>query len=284
MFGAAKRVLAGVILALWSGAALGQNFLTQGPGPCFGPAGDVQSADATPNGSEAGAIQAILPDPALGSDTIFAGSTNGGIWVTRNGGAKWTPLIDHQASLSIASLSLDPTDKTGKTVVAGIGITDNGDYDQFNTLFQGRGGRRTGLLYTADGGASWRALGGATLANQSVISAAARGNTILAATLEEEYGATGITKTAAGAPYGLYRSVDGGASFSLVAGAGLPPGPVSSLVGDPADPARFYAAVASPTSPGRTGVYISNNTGATWTPIFTAADSKGAINPFAQTV
>jgi len=283
MFGTAKHVLAGAILALWSGAALAQNFLSQGPGPRSGPINVEQSGDATPNGSEAGAIQAVLPDPALGSNTIFAGSTNGGVWVTTNGGAKWTPLTDNQASLSIANLTLDPTDTTGKTIVAGIGITDNGDYDQFNTPYQGRGGPRTGLLYTTDGGASWRALGGATLANQSVIDAAARGNTILAATFEEQ--ATTVTKTAGGARYGLYRSVDGGASFSLVrAGSGLPHGPVTSLAGDPADPSRFYAAITSPTNPRRTGVYISNNTGATWAPVFTAADSHGAINPFAQTV
>ncbi|HEV2335114.1 MAG TPA: hypothetical protein VGS13_06435, partial [Stellaceae bacterium] len=283
MFGTAKHVLAGAILALWSGAALGQNFLSQGPGPRFGPINAEQSGDATPNGSEAGAIQAVLPDPALGPNTIFAGSTNGGIWVTNNGGAKWTPLTDHQASLSIANLTLDPTDTTGKTVLAGIGITDNGDYDQFNTPFQGRGGRRTGLLYTTDGGASWRALGGATLANQSVIDAAVRGDTILAATFEEQ--ATATIKTAGGAPYGLYRSVNRGASFSLVsAGSGLPAGPVTSLVGDPADPSRFYAAVTSTTNPHRTGVYISNNAGATWAPAFTAQNSHGAIGPTTQTV
>jgi len=40
-------------------------------GARFGPANAAQSADATPNGSEAGAVQAILPDPALGAGTIF---------------------------------------------------------------------------------------------------------------------------------------------------------------------------------------------------------------------
>lgn len=274
MFGAAKRAVACAILALWSGAALGQTFFSQGPGPRFGPVGDVQSGDATPNGTEAGAIQAILPDPAMGPNTIFAGSTNGGVWVTNNGGANWTPLTDNQASLSIASLSLDPTDKTGKTVVAGIGITDNGDYDQFNTPFQGRGGRRTGLLYTTDGGASWRALGGATLRNQSVIGAAARGNTILAATFEEEYGATAITKTGA-APYGLYRSVDGGASFALVpAGSGLPAGPVTSLVADPANPSRFYAAITS------TNALLVGGFGGVWRSSTAAAGSLAPLTTY----
>ena len=45
---------------------------------------------------------------------IFAGAPNGGVWITNNGGTTWTPLTDKQASLSIGSLSLDPTDPTRK--------------------------------------------------------------------------------------------------------------------------------------------------------------------------
>jgi hypothetical protein len=243
----------------------------------------VQSGDNTPNGTEAGAIQAILPDPMLGANTYFCGSTNGGIWITNNGGTTWSPLTDKQASLSIGSLALDPTDTTGKTVIAGVGITSNGAWDNFNTPFQGRGGQQTGLLYTTNGGASWSALGGATLAGQSVIGAAARGNTILAATFEEQ--ATGTTQTGGGALYGLYRSIDGGANFSLVpVGAGLGTGAVTSLVADPTNPSRFYAAVTSVANLNQTSVYVSNDTGGTWAPLFTAANSNGTINGTDQTV
>ena len=162
-----------------------QNFISQGPGPRSGLIENVQSADAAPNGTGAGAVQAILPDPALGANTYFVGSPNGGVWTTSNGGTTWTPLTDKQSSLSIASLGLDPTDPTGKTIIAGIGITDNGEYSQFN-LKLGEGGAQTGLLYTTNGGATWSNLGGTTLAGQSVIGVEARGNTILAATFEVE--------------------------------------------------------------------------------------------------
>ena len=65
---------------------------------------------------------------------------------------------------------------------------------------------------------------------------AARGSTILAATFEETLGGAAVTQTSTGAQYGLYRSTDGGASFSLVsAGSGLGSGPVTSLVADPAN-------------------------------------------------
>jgi hypothetical protein len=57
------RWVAGAALLLWSSAAPAQIFQSQGPAPRFGPAA-AQSGDAFPNGSEAGAIQAVVADPA----------------------------------------------------------------------------------------------------------------------------------------------------------------------------------------------------------------------------
>jgi hypothetical protein len=250
---------------------INQTFNSQGPAPRFGPANSVQSADASPNGTEAGAVQFVLPDFALGANTYFAGTPNGGIWITSNGGTTWKPLTDNQASLSIGSLSLDPTDTSGKTIIAGIGITDNGGYSPpFVTV--GRGGQRNGLLYTSDGGATWSALGqNSAFAGESVVSAMARGSTILAATFEP---ADAFTPTAG---YGLFRSTNGGTTFTTVsgtAGTGLPNGAVTSLVADPNDPNTFYAAVKNGANKSATAVYISHDLGATWTPVFTSANSS----------
>src|SRR5262249_13738979 len=171
-----KRVrwFSAAVILLWSSIASAQIFQSQGPGLRIGDIVVMQSADAPPQqGTAGGAIEAILPDPKLGANTMFAASVNGGIFRTDNGGTTWTPLTDKQASLSIASLGLDPMDPTGRTIVAGVGITSNGGWDNFNNdAPQGRGGERTGLLYTTDGGASWRALGASALAGQSVIGVA----------------------------------------------------------------------------------------------------------------
>ena len=268
------RWFVGAVALLWSSAALAQlqinqTFVPQGPSPSFGPLATVQSGDAAPNGTVVGAVQSILLNPALG--TMFVGATNGGIWSTTNGGATWTPLTDKQASLSIASLGLDSTDPTGKTVIAGVGITDNGAYDNFNNGdVTGRGGARTGLLYSRDGGQTWSSLGGTTLAGQSVIGVAARGSTILAATFEEQ--ARLVTETPSGAPYGLYRSTNGGVSFDRVqSSSGLPAGAVTALVGDPQNANRFYASITSTTNFAAAGVYVTSNSGLTWTPVFTNA-------------
>ena len=289
MFGQLRGfVIAAVVLAPSVGLAqvqVDQIFLPQGPGPSTGALDIVQSGDAptggTVKGTVAGAVQAILVDPALGANTMFLGSPNGGIWRTNNGGTSWVSLTDNQASLSIASLALDPTDTTGKTLIAGVGLTSNGIWDAFNRADRaGSGGQRTGLLYSTNGGTTWTPMGGAQLSGQSVIGVAAAGQTILAATFEEQ--GPSVTIAAGGASYGLYRSVNGGTSFALVsgtAGSGLPTGPVTALVADPnnattcgsLNTCSYYAAVTSPTNPRAAGVYISSNSGQTWAAVFTSA-------------
>ena len=60
------------------------------------------------NGTVTGAIQAIAISPTT-PGTMFVGATNGGIWETRNGGSSWQPLTDNKTSLSVSSLAYDPT-------------------------------------------------------------------------------------------------------------------------------------------------------------------------------
>ena len=251
-----------------------QTFISQGPGPEQGNYNWIGGADRSPNGTDAGAVQSVLPDPALGAGTMFAASPNGGIWMTANNGATWSALTSNQASLSIASLSLDPTDSTGKTIIAGVGMVDNGEYSQ-NNLFNGRSGALTGLLYTTNGGQTWSALGqNSAFAGESVVSAMARGSTLLVATFEP------TLPQSATAGYGLFLSTNGGTTFkdiSGAAGSGLPAGAVTSLVADPSNPSTFYAAVKSGANKGATAVYVSHDLGATWTPMFTAANSNGTI-------
>src|SRR5260370_18212555 len=94
-----------------------------GPSPGFGPTTTIQSGDAPPNGTVSGALQAIVTDPT-NPNTMYIGATNGGVWVTRNGGASWTPLSDNQRSLSIASLSVDPPNPN--LLIAGPGPPSTG--------------------------------------------------------------------------------------------------------------------------------------------------------------
>ena len=149
----------------------------------------------------------------------------------------------------------------------------------------GSGGLRNGLLYTQDGGNTWTALGAPTLANQSVVGVAARGSVIVAGTYE-------ISGFAFDRHVGaLYRSTNGGAGFTQISGAagtGLPNGPVSSIVGDPNNPNRLYAAVTAPNASAAanlsTAIYVSDNNGANWTQTFGVGQSGGTIQAASQTV
>jgi hypothetical protein len=289
MFRPLRWLVIATAMALPTAAAaqlqVNQNFITQGPAPIFGPTDFVGSADAPPNGNATGAIGPVIADP-LNANRLFIGTVGGGIWTTTNGGVTWTPLTDKQASLSIASLSLDPTDPSGKTLIAGTGLTANGSVCfSLSCFFTGTGGLQNGLLYSNNGGSSWTSLGAAPLGGQTVDAVAARGNVLLAGTFEIS-GLGGNKNTGA-----LYRSTNGGVTFTQISGAagtGLPNGPVSSLAGDPNNPNRLYAAVTAPNTSAAanasTAIYASNDTGATWTRVFGKDDSGKTIQETSQTV
>jgi hypothetical protein len=267
--------------AAFAQVQVNQKFVTQGPAPAFGRVSG--SVDAPPNGTVTGAIGPVIADP-LNANRLFVGTVGGGIWTTTNGGVTWMPLTDKQATLSISSLAFDPTDPTHRTLIAGTGLTANGSVCSTGAcFFTGSGGLQNGLLYSQDGGDTWTSLGAATLANQSVVGVAARGNVMVAGTFEISL-LGGNQNSGA-----LFRSTNGGATFTQISGAagtGLPNGPVSSIVGDPNNPNRLYAAVTAPNAAGNasTALFVSNDIGATWTQVFGMAQAPRLISPAFQTV
>jgi outer membrane autotransporter protein len=261
-------------------------FGSEGPAPTFGNGVIVQSRDAPPDGTTSGAVQAILTNPT-NPQSIIIGSTNGGIWSTQNGGTTWTPLTDNLPSLSIASLAYDSTNS--KVLFAGIGITDNGNVGGTAGIGQvaNRGGARTGILESTDGGNTWTPLTASmqtALEGKSVVSVAAYGSgsnlTILAATYEPQ----GATQATGAAGYGLYMSVNGG-NFQLVnngsAGTVLPVGAATSLVGQGTVANPYYVAITADTA-ASSGVFRSTNGGATWTQVLTTSGIAGVAAPGAH--
>jgi autotransporter-associated beta strand protein len=237
-------VSAPVLITFGASPAQAQTFNSAGPAPSVGPWQTIQSRDrpGTDQGTVAGAIQAVLPDPS-NPNRIFVGSTNGGIWRTTDNGATWTPLTDRASSLSIGSLSFDPANTN--VIIAGIGDTSNGSAGG-----QFRSGPMTGLLYSNDGGSNWSTI--SSLSGKSIVSAAIRGNVILAA--------SAFPNNIDAGGGGLYISVNGGTSFAPVNGVPTDK-PVTALAADGGSPSTFYASVNG------TGVYRSVNGGVDWTPV-----------------
>lgn len=78
----------------------------------------------------------------------------------------------------------------------------------------------------------------------------------------------------AGTALGVFRSDDGGATWSRPAG-GSPPGRVQTIAVDPTSSGVLYAGTLTPNGVPSLGVYKSTDGGATWTAI-----SAGLVDPF----
>ncbi|HUQ33978.1 MAG TPA: hypothetical protein VM095_17790 [Pyrinomonadaceae bacterium] len=91
----------------------------------------------------AGRVSAVAVADA---DTIYIGTSGGGVWKTSDGGMTWKPKTDTQANLTIGAITLDPTNKN--VIYAGTGEFIP-YYDEFNGI---------GVLRSADAGETWTLL------------------------------------------------------------------------------------------------------------------------------
>lgn len=241
--------LAGPLL----GQGLAGDWEPMGPAP----ATDGQVENVGVDDQIVGAIHAIATHPS-DPDILYVGGTNAGVWKTTDATAAsphWSQLTDGEQSMSIGALEFDPTDGTFQTLVAGIG--------RFSS-FGRRGGSRIGLLRTSDGGASWTPLDGG-LAGKNISGVAARGSTLVVSVNSADVNSL--------ANLGIWRSTNGGTTFTQVsaaggAGSGIARGVNFDLAGDPTSNSTLYTSVSSANEDGGTnGIYKSTDTGATWTKV-----------------
>lgn len=225
----------------------------QGPGPTVG--GQVENIE--PDDEVVGAVHTLVAHP-VNANVVWLGATNGGIWRSDNATARqpnWIPLTDDQPSLSVGALELDPTDRSHRTLVAGIG--------RFSS-FSRAGGLRTGLLKSTDGGDSWVSLGREALFDRNVSGVASRGTTVV------------VTANAFGRAVfpGVYRSVDGGSSFTYLSENGtIPFGSAFDLVGDASNINRLFIGTEN-------GIYRSENAGGSWQNVSSTGMNLLFLNPF----
>jgi hypothetical protein len=241
-------------------SAQAQLWLEQGPAPMIN--GQVEGMSSQSNPVN-GAIERIAVSPT-DANTMLIGAVNGGIWRTTNATAanpSWTPVSDFLPSLSMGSLSFDAANSS--TLYAGVG--------RYSALAM-TGGARAGLFKSTDGGATWGAVAGnSTLASYglNINATVANGQTILLTADNVDSGGYNTR--------GLWRSTNGGASFSHVT-AGLPSMYGAAVVADPTNANRYYLAGYNPSTAANNGVWRSNDGGASWTKI-----NNAAINAVANT-
>jgi photosystem II stability/assembly factor-like uncharacterized protein len=178
---------------------------------------------------------------------------SGGVWKTINAGTTWKPIFDGETSYSIGCVTVDPANPD--VVWVGTGENVGGRHVGFGD----------GVYRSADGGGSWENLGLADSQHISKIVVHPEDPATV-------YVASQGPLWSAGGERGLYKTTDGGSTWSNVLSAGEWTG-VTDVVMDPRDPQVLYAAtwqhhrtVAALIDGGpESGIHRSTDAGTTWT-------------------
>ena len=245
----------------------------------------------------------------------YLGTAAGGVWKSGNGGATWSPVFDKQSVASIGAFALDPNNDevvwagTGETnprndVTYGGGVyksadggktwTDMGlddtlqissivvDPRDSNVVVVGALGdffadsQARGIYRTTDGGKTWtKTLYVGPRSGVSDVAADPRNPSVLYAGVWQ-FRRMPWTFESGGPDDGLYKSADGGATWTKLAGDGLPAPPMGriGLAVAPSNPKRVYALIES-----AAGVlWRSDDAGATWSLV--SKDTLADQRPF----
>ena len=232
---------------------------------------------------------AIGPTCVRGACPVYVAAAGGGIWRTKDGlsavqggggsqgnnqnqgedsDPSWEFVSGSFATNAMGSLIVDPTDPSGLTLYAGTG--------EPNVSADSEAGM--GIYKSTNGGDSWTLLpGSAQFQGRAVASMVIPPDgSILAGIARAVRGVSSVSSGGAvtnppgGVPFGVYKSVDGGATFTNVSGPQGSVRGVNEIAVDPNSSSTYYASFL-----GR-GVFRSSNAGSTWTQI------KGALSPAAN--
>ena len=162
---------------------------------------------------------AINPD---NENEWYVAVGSGGVWKTVNAGTTWQPLTDNQSFYSTGSITIDPNNTN--TIWLGTGENVGGRHV----------GVGKGVFLSKDGGKTWKNKG----LNKSehiskIIVNKNSSNTVFVASQGPLW--------SSGGDRGLYKSIDGGESWSLVLSVNEWTG-VTDVVVDPRDENIMYAA------------------------------------------
>jgi photosystem II stability/assembly factor-like uncharacterized protein len=155
-------------------------------------------------------------------DRVFVASAAGGVFRTVNGGADWQPVFQEQGALAIGDIVLDP--QNPQRIWVGTGESNSSSYG-----FPGNG-----LWTSGDGGDTWQPSGlDSSCYVGRILVDPTDSQRIWVAAMGRLYGT--------GGQRGVYRSTDGGASWTRTLFVNDSTSAVD-LALDPADPDRVYAA------------------------------------------
>jgi photosystem II stability/assembly factor-like uncharacterized protein len=252
----------------------------------------------------AGKVNAVAGVPG-NSSVYYFGADGGGVWKSTDGGEVWKPTFDEAGVGSIGALAIAPSNPkiiyvgTGvngiysdisfgdgmyRSIDAGqtwqhIGLSDsrhiarilidpkNPDIVLVAALGHSFGpNAERGVFRTIDGGKTWKRVLFKDAATGAVDLCFEPGNPrIVYATVWQGIRKAGQKGTSFGPGSGLYKSIDGGLSWTQITGHGLPAGDWGRsgvAVAAGARGRRVYLIVEAKEKAG--GLYRSDDAGATW--------------------
>jgi hypothetical protein len=178
----------------------------------------------------------------LGSGDPFDGGVGGFVAKSTTGGDSWLPEVKLGLSTTVMDLKVDGTSGTDVVFVA----------------------TNAGLFRSVNAGASYQGVG---LPNDG---------SFLAWSVAQTNGAWLATYEHVSGLGAIYRSTDGGTSWTPVMPFGTDIGRVTLAVGEPGDPV-VYAFAAKAGDVAQADLFRSSNGGATWTPL--GLTGKTPVNP-----
>ncbi len=168
-----------------------------------------------------GRIGDVAVDPR-DERTWYVAAASGGVWKTTNAGTTWTPIFDRQGSYSIGCVALDPNDP----LVVWVGTGENNSQ---RSVSYG-----DGVYKSTDGGKTWENVGLKDSEHIGKIAIDPRDSDVV-------YVAAQGPLWSAGGERGLYKTTDGGKSWSPVLTVSEHTG-VTDVVLDPRNPDALLAA------------------------------------------
>jgi photosystem II stability/assembly factor-like uncharacterized protein len=272
------RRLCGVValtLAAFSGAVAAAD----APAPRFD-SGAISGLGVRNIGSATMSGRIAALDAMAGKDgktLIYVGAASGGVWKSSDGGTTFKPVFDKQPVQSIGAVTIDPSNP--QTVWVGTGESWTR-----NTISIG-----DGIYKSSDGGDSWTHVGLPESERiVKIIVDPQSSDTVFACAPGKMWSDS--------ADRGLYKTTDGGKSWSLVLkGSNLSTG-CASMSMDPKDHNVIFASLwdfrrkgwtfrsggESATAKSGSGLYRSADGGKSWTEITASANKGFPTKPFGR--
>ncbi len=169
----------------------------------------------------------VVTAASMGSDTIYAGAANGGVFRTEDGGDSWNPIFDFHAYMSVGAIAVD-----GDHIYVGTGDRNFGGGSYIGD----------GIRYSPDYGNTWQNIGPKQAgvvtdislhpSNRSEIVIGSQGNPFIKSS-----------------DRGVYKTTDGGANWKNTLFVSDSSG-VCNLIRDPNNPLVMYCSSYNRYRPG----------------------------------